>query len=60
VLSPLFKNLFLESNPIPAKAGLSIRGLMENELRLPLVKASEPVYKIMEQTIVDLAKQNLL
>lgn len=60
VLSPLFKNLFLESNPIPAKAGLAIRGMMENELRLPLVKASEPVYKIMEQTIVDLAKQNLL
>jgi len=59
ILSPLFKNLFLESNPIPAKAGLSIRGIIENELRLPLVQASKPVYDIMEQTIVDLAKHNL-
>jgi 4-hydroxy-tetrahydrodipicolinate synthase len=36
-LLPLFKALFLESNPGPAKYLLSAMGLIENELRLPLV-----------------------
>jgi 4-hydroxy-tetrahydrodipicolinate synthase len=36
-LLPLFKALFLESNPGPVKCLLSAMGLMENELRLPLV-----------------------
>ena len=38
-LAPLFKVLFIESNPQPCKAALWRLGLMENELRLPL----EPV-----------------
>lgn len=33
--------LFAEGNPVGAKAALSIKGLMENNLRLPLVPASE-------------------
>jgi 4-hydroxy-tetrahydrodipicolinate synthase len=36
-LLPLFKALFLESNPGPVKHLLSTMGLIENELRLPLV-----------------------
>ena len=32
---------FLESNPIPVKAALSMMGMIENELRLPLVSLSE-------------------
>jgi 4-hydroxy-tetrahydrodipicolinate synthase len=36
-LTPLFTNCFVESNPIPAKAAMSAMGLIENELRLPLV-----------------------
>ncbi len=36
-LLPLFKALFLESNPGPVKFLLSAMGLIENELRLPLV-----------------------
>jgi 4-hydroxy-tetrahydrodipicolinate synthase len=36
-LLPLFKALFLESNPGPVKCLLSAMGLIENELRLPLV-----------------------
>jgi len=39
-LSPLFRALFVESNPIPGKAAMARLGLMENELRLPLVPAS--------------------
>ncbi len=53
-LMPLFKNCFIESNPIPAKAALSIMGWMENSLRLPLVSANETTMEIMRQTVDDL------
>jgi 4-hydroxy-tetrahydrodipicolinate synthase len=36
-LMPLFKALFIESNPGPVKFLLSAMGLIEDELRLPLV-----------------------
>lgn len=35
---PLFKDLFLEPNPVPAKTALEWRGVMSSECRLPLVK----------------------
>lgn len=34
---PLFKDLFIETNPIPVKAALAMMGLMAAEYRLPLV-----------------------
>ena len=34
---PLFKDLFIESNPGPVKAALAMMGMMEDEFRLPLV-----------------------
>ena len=35
---PLFKDLFLETNPVPVKAALAMKGLVKEEYRLPLVK----------------------
>ncbi|OPX23306.1 MAG: 4-hydroxy-tetrahydrodipicolinate synthase [Planctomycetales bacterium 4484_123] len=40
-LFPLFKAMFVQTNPIPIKAALSMAGMIENELRLPLVPLSE-------------------
>jgi 4-hydroxy-tetrahydrodipicolinate synthase len=40
-LLPLIDALFLESNPIPLKAGLQMMGLGGDFVRLPLVPASE-------------------
>jgi 4-hydroxy-tetrahydrodipicolinate synthase len=37
---PLFKDLFIESNPGPVKAALAMMGMMEDEMRLPLVPIS--------------------
>ncbi len=34
---PLFKDLFVETNPVPVKAALAIMGQIEEEYRLPLV-----------------------
>ena len=53
-LSPLFKALFVEPNPIPAKAAMAQLGLMENSLRLPLVKATEDTENLMRKTLQDL------
>lgn len=33
----LFKDLFIETNPIPIKAALAMKGLIQEEYRLPLV-----------------------
>lgn len=37
---PLFKDLFLETNPVPVKAALAMLGQIEEEYRLPLVALS--------------------
>ena len=50
-LTPLFKNCFVESNPIPAKAAMNAMGLIENELRLPLVPCQQSTYDLMVETI---------
>ena len=53
-LTPLFRNLFIESNPTPAKAAMAQLGLMENSLRLPLVKATQKTEDIIAKTLADL------
>ncbi|MBR5404387.1 MAG: 4-hydroxy-tetrahydrodipicolinate synthase [Bacteroidales bacterium] len=53
-LKPLFKALFVEPNPIPAKAAMAQLGLMENSLRLPLVKATEATEALLQQTLKEL------
>lgn len=40
-LTPLFEAAFIDSNPIPVKAALSMMGKMENSLRLPLVPLAD-------------------
>ncbi len=53
-LFDLFKNCFVESNPIPAKAALYLMGMIENELRLPLVPAQESTMQLMRETLTNL------
>jgi 4-hydroxy-tetrahydrodipicolinate synthase len=40
-LFPLFKDLFVETNPIPVKAALAMMGQIEEIYRLPLVSMAE-------------------
>ncbi|HJN83621.1 MAG: 4-hydroxy-tetrahydrodipicolinate synthase [Verrucomicrobiota bacterium] len=37
---PMFKDLFIETNPVPAKAALAMQGKCTEEYRLPLCKMS--------------------
>lgn len=53
-LSPLFKNCFVESNPIPVKAGMHKMGLLENVLRPPLYTSTEKTLGIMEAALKEL------
>ncbi|MCI0473307.1 MAG: 4-hydroxy-tetrahydrodipicolinate synthase [Ignavibacteria bacterium] len=53
-LTPLFKNCFVESNPIPVKAGMAHLGLIENELRPPLYASTQKTLDIMKETVVNL------
>ena len=57
-LSALFRNCFVESNPIPTKAALAYMGLINNELRLPLVPSTQKTYELMAETVDELIKRN--
>ncbi len=39
-LYPLFKDLFIETNPLPVKTALAMMGLIQEEFRLPLLAMS--------------------
>lgn len=50
-LFPLFRNLFIETNPVPVKAALAMKGMMEEEYRLPLVKMDAKNRTILKTTL---------
>ena len=51
LLLPLMDALFMESNPIPLKAGLKLLGLSGDALRLPLVPAEPATVARMAETL---------
>ena len=55
-LFPLFKACFVESNPVPAKAALSILGLAGSTLRLPLSDPAESTFAVMSKVLDELWK----
>jgi len=50
-LLPLMRALFVETNPIPVKAALSMMGLCSDEVRLPLFPASTTTRKQLESPL---------
>ena len=52
-LYPLFRNLFVETNPVPCKAALALEGMMTDEVRLPLVSASKATRELMAATMME-------
>ena len=56
-LFPLFKACFVESNPVPAKAALSLLGVTGATVRLPLSDASEATFDLMQKVLDDLWKK---
>ena len=52
-LIPLIRSLFIETNPIPVKAALSLMGKCQGDLRLPLTPMSEGNLKRLKQTMTN-------
>ncbi len=50
-LMPIFKAMFIESNPIPVKAALAMTGLIEEVYRLPLTPISAANRVKLEQVL---------
>lgn len=50
-LMPLYHACFVESNPIPAKAALSLMGLCSNEMRLPLLPATDRIRALLADVL---------
>ncbi len=51
---PLFKDLFIEPNPVPAKHALALRGEMSADVRLPLCEMAEANRVKFETTLRNL------
>ena len=54
-LYPLFKNLFIETSPVPIKSACAQAGVIRSpEVRLPLFAMTSPNQKILDQTVDEL------
>ena len=52
----LFKDLFIEPNPVPIKTALSWRGVMSSEVRLPLCEMSDANQVRLRKTLEEFEK----
>ena len=50
-LCRMFKELFVETNPIPVKAAMAIKGACESEFRLPLTPPSDATVEKMKALV---------
>ena len=55
-MGPIFKDLFIEPNPIPAKTALAWRGAMSFEVRLPLCEMTEANQARLRKTLEEFEK----
>lgn len=60
-LYPVFKNLFIAPNPIPVKAALAYKGMIEANVRKPLVQLTDDekiqLFKVIDQVKNELNKE---
>ena len=57
ILQPIHNSMFIESNPSPVKYAAKLLDLCSDDVRLPLVKVTEPTKEIIKKA---LASANLL
>jgi 4-hydroxy-tetrahydrodipicolinate synthase len=51
ILQPIHNSMFIESNPSPVKYAAKLLGLCEDDVRLPLVKVTEPTKKVIKKAL---------
>ena len=52
ILQPIHNSMFIESNPSPVKYAAKLLGLCEEDVRLPLVKVTEPTKEVIKKVLV--------
>ena len=52
ILQPIHSSMFIESNPSPVKYAAKLLGLCDDEVRLPLVKVTDPTKDIVKEALV--------
>jgi 4-hydroxy-tetrahydrodipicolinate synthase len=52
VLQPVHNSMFIESNPSPVKYAAKLLGLCEDDVRLPLVKVTDPTKETIKKALV--------
>jgi 4-hydroxy-tetrahydrodipicolinate synthase len=52
-LTPIFKAMFIESNPVPVKTALALTGMIEEVYRLPMAPMSKANRVKLEQVLAD-------
>ena len=53
-LMPLFKAIFIETNPIPIKAALAMKGMIQEAYRLPMCEMKAENKEKLKQVLTDL------
>ena len=51
ILQPIHSSMFIESNPSPVKYAAKLLGLCEDDVRLPLVKVTEPSKEVIKKAL---------
>ena len=51
ILQPIHHSMFIESNPSPVKYAAKLLNLCDDEVRLPLVKVTNPTKEIIEKAL---------
>ncbi|MDA7750168.1 4-hydroxy-tetrahydrodipicolinate synthase [Candidatus Pelagibacter sp.] len=52
ILQPIHHSMFIESNPSPVKYAANLLGLCEYDVRLPLVKVTNPTKEVIKKSLV--------
>lgn len=55
-LFPIFKSMFVTSNPVPVKAAVNLLGIKAGGVRLPMMDASPEVIAIVTQSLKELGR----
>ena len=53
-LLPLFKGIFIETNPIPIKAALAMKGMIKESYRLPMCEMGKENREKLRKILIDL------
>ena len=51
ILQPIHHSMFVESNPSPVKYAAKLMSLCDDNVRLPLVKVTDPTKKLIKKTL---------